>query len=392
MLPERARDFGDPAGVRQWICIPAYKETSLLKVYRSLQGCNIPVPFGIVFLFNAPESAGTAECSLNDAAFDELVQECTMQDPGFAVCLRTYKLPNKKAGVGLARKLAMDLACSLSNRPELTVILCLDADCEVAPNYLQAVHTYFVNHPGMQAASIYFEHRIPPDPALAAGIRAYEMHLRYLKNGLQWAGYPWYYHTVGSSMAVRVAAYLRSGGMNTRQAAEDFWFLQKLMPMGFGEILDTKVYPEARTSDRVPFGTGRSMGDFAISGELLSYDPHIFAALKDLMACMQKGLDPDWASRVHPELKAFCLSAKMDAAWAECRENSRDMASTSKRFWKWWSGIRGIHAVHWLRDRAFPNLPVERALADFLKMTGQTQVGDLLERMRQTDREGGIRP
>ncbi len=361
-------------------------------VYRSLQACKSPVPFGLIILFNAPDSAGAAVQAVNDAAFDELEQECSTRNPGYAVCLRSYVLPDKKAGVGLARKLAMDLACSLSTAPKDNLLLCLDADCEVAPNYLQAVHEYFRNNPSVQAASIYFEHHLPADSVLAEGIRAYEMHLRYLKNGLQWAGYPWYYHTVGSSMAVRAAVYLRCGGMNTRQAAEDFWFLQKLMPMGFGEILSTAVYPEARVSDRVPFGTGRSMGDYAESGEMLSYDPCIFVALKGLMSCMQYGLDPDWASRVHPELKAFCLSAKMDAAWAECLENSRDRASATKRFWKWWSGIRGIHALHWLRDRDFPSLPVERALNDFLEIAGQTQVGDLFARMRQIDRDGGIRP
>ena len=62
-------------------------------------------------------------------------------------------------------------------------------------------------------------------------------------------------------MAVRADAYVKQGGMNRRQAGEDFYFLHKLTKLGqLPEISDAYVYPSARVSNRVPFGTGAAMG------------------------------------------------------------------------------------------------------------------------------------
>jgi hypothetical protein len=48
--------------------------------------------------------------------------------------------------------------------------------------------------------------------------------------------------------------------MNTRQAGEDFYLLQKFIEIGsLQEIRNTAVYPSSRTSLRVPFGTGKAM-------------------------------------------------------------------------------------------------------------------------------------
>jgi hypothetical protein len=40
------------------------------------------------------------------------------------------------------------------------------------------------------------------------------------------------YHTVGSAMAVKAYQYVKVGGMNRRQAGEDFYFIQKLVHSG----------------------------------------------------------------------------------------------------------------------------------------------------------------
>ena len=68
------------------------------------------------------------------------------------------------------------------------------------------------------------------DPTLESsmreGIILYELYLRYLRNAMQWCGYPHSIHTVGSSFAVRASAYVKQGGMNRRQAADDFRILR----------------------------------------------------------------------------------------------------------------------------------------------------------------------
>ncbi len=91
-------------------------------------------------------------------------------------------------------------------------------------------------------------------------ITLYELHLRYYFQGLAYSGFPYVFHTVGSAIAVKALPYVKAGGMNRRQAGEDFYFIQKLVPAGgYFNLNSTTVYPSPRTSSRVPFGTGASM-------------------------------------------------------------------------------------------------------------------------------------
>ena len=86
--------------------------------------------------------------------------------------------------------------------------------------------------------------------------------------------FPFAFHTIGSSMAVRASSYMRQGGMNKRKAGEDFYFQQKIIPLcGFTECNSTVVYPSPRPSYRVPFGTGRAMLGYLQNGEVLTWVP-----------------------------------------------------------------------------------------------------------------------
>ena len=79
---------------------------------------------------------------------------------------------------------------------------------------------------------------------------------------MTFAGLPYSYHTIGSAFAVTAKAYARQGGMNRRKAGEDFYFINKLIKgENFGEITNTTVFPSPRTSNRVPFGTGKAIVD-----------------------------------------------------------------------------------------------------------------------------------
>ena len=131
---------------------------------------------------------------------------------------------------------------------------------------LEEIEKGFRMNPDKDAASIYFEHDLNDTVGIEKEhIIAYELHLRYLIHAQRFCGHPFAYHTVGSSMAVRRQAYMQQGGMNTRQAGEDFYFLQKFIETGkLFEIKSTVVYPQARISLRVPFGTGKAMHQMGI--------------------------------------------------------------------------------------------------------------------------------
>ena len=78
--------------------------------------------------------------------------------------------------------------------------------------------------------------------------------------GLSYAGSPYAFHAIGSTMSCTAEAYAAVRGMNRRTAAEDFHFLDKLAKLGrIGHIEKTTVFPSPRTSHRVPFGTGQRM-------------------------------------------------------------------------------------------------------------------------------------
>src|SRR5262249_26021974 len=145
------------------------------------------------------------------------------------------------------------------------VIVGFDADCRCERNYLTAIERHFERNSNSPGCSIYFEHPLngPLEPAIYEAIAEYELHLRYYVQALRFGGFPHAFHTIGSSMAVRAGVYRKQGGMNKRKAGEDFYFLHKIIPLGgFTNLVETRVIPSPRASDRVPFGTGKAVCDF----------------------------------------------------------------------------------------------------------------------------------
>ncbi len=161
-------------------------------------------------------------------------------------------------GVGLARKIGFDLALALLDWSHEPLFFSLDADTLVDSCYFRAVRGHF-RRAGQGAAVIPFRHQSGVTPEQEAAIRHYELYLRSFLFGLARAGSPYAYHTLGSAFACRAGDYVRAGGMNRRQAGEDFYFLQQLAKTAGVVMLNgTVVSPSPRFSGRVPFGTGQA--------------------------------------------------------------------------------------------------------------------------------------
>ncbi|HKK81062.1 MAG TPA: glycosyltransferase family 2 protein, partial [Prolixibacteraceae bacterium] len=194
----------------------------------------------------------------------------------------------KHAGAGWARKIGMDWAVSLFNQKNNSggIIVSLDADTVVEENYLEAVCHHFLKSPGQIAATIYFEHpheHVEHESAVVL----YELYMRYYKHATEHTGHPNSIYTVGSCFAVKASAYVAQGGMNRRKAGEDFYFLHKLMPLGeVGYISETTVYPSARISNRVPFGTGPALKQFVDGNRDLffTYPLQLFEVLRTFLS------------------------------------------------------------------------------------------------------------
>jgi hypothetical protein len=203
--------------------------------------------------------------------------------------LLTEDLPGRQTGAGLPRKTGMDRAAAqfeAENCPQ-GIIVSLDADCTVASNYLAEIYRYFRQF-GLKSATVEFHHpveHLPANDAIRKAAEVYEAYLRSYRAALEYTGYPYPYYTIGSAFAVTAQTYRQVGGMGKQQAGEDFYFLQKVFPLGKTRFIDTtRVYPAARISDRVPFGTGPAIAQMVNTQqfEKFTYRMEAFTELKQL--------------------------------------------------------------------------------------------------------------
>ena len=234
------------------VVIPCYNEPALLKTLQSLLDCEkISCGVEIIVVINSGEQDLENVLKQNQKTFDEAVEWIRNLSPTLTFpkgegktfhLIQIKNLPKKHAGVGLARKIGMDEAVARFediSKPE-GVVICLDADCTVEKNYLTEIEKHFQQHPKATGCSIYFEHPVEGnefEQKNYSGIINYELFLRYYNRALHYCDFPYAFHTIGSSMAVRNKIYQKQGGMNRRKAGEDFYFLHKIFPLGnFNEL------------------------------------------------------------------------------------------------------------------------------------------------------------
>jgi len=282
------------------------------------------------------------------------------------------ELPLKQGGVGLARKIGLDAALSVMdfNGPDHGLLLCLDADSPVDRNYLSAVRRFYEGR-NMGAAVVAYAHPLPANPKLLAAIVRYELYLRYYVLGLEFAGSPYAFHTIGSTMSCTVRSYSAVRGMNRREAGEDFYFLNKLAKLSpVGTISGTRVYPSPRVSRRVPFGTGQRMKS-SLEGtdrEDIFYDPRIFRILKSWLKGMKTIISNGgdftlrMAEEISPVLPCFLERTQFPDVWAKICRTHRSPEKRHEHFSEWFDGFRTMKLVHHLSDNALPACPVGRAL------------------------------
>lgn len=273
------------------VVIPCYREPDIVKTLESLKACSLPTAkVEVIVLINHSEIALDTIKLFNQNTKSEL-DIWISNNKTTGICFYAVgpvQLQKKWAGAGLARKKGMDEAVrrfSLLAKPN-GIVVSLDADTLVEKNYLIEIESHFKNNPKNIGATLAFEHQKQElDEKQKQGIQLYEAYLKYYKQALDFCGYPYSMFTIGSAFTVLALAYVKRGGMNRRQAGEDFYFLQNLVQIGtVGEIRKTKVYPSARLSDRVPFGTGPILQKWMKGAEDLNqtYNFSAFADLKTL--------------------------------------------------------------------------------------------------------------
>lgn len=288
-----------------------------------------------------------------------------------------------KGGVGLARKIGMDFALTLFENPgnSKNLLISLDADTEVKPNYLSEIKRYFSNHE-YKSAVISYQHQIPDEKKLSLSICAYELFLRHYVAGLKYANSPYSFHTIGSTIVCSSIAYVAVGGMCRKVAGEDFYFLQKLAKYSsVGEINSTTVFPSSRKSGRVPFGTGRKMKELTnIENNYLPfYNTEIFTILKKyLQIFSNKGslftLSGDdimnKAQKIDPSLYNFLIKHNFKNVWGKLKHNSSCENGLFKQFNTWFDAFRTMKLVRYLSDHEYNCIDMYMAIKTLSEIDG----------------------
>lgn len=389
------------------VVIPCYNETGLIQSLESLLACDQSNEFSVevIVIINASESETNDIKELNSNTYKE-AQEWSQKNSSDWINFLIYlnnDLPKKHAGVGLARKIGMDEAVDRFEQIENLngVIVCFDADSKCDSNYLIEIRRQFSLNPKANGASIHFEHPTEGEEystEIYDGIVLYELFLRYYRQAFKYTGHPQAFHTVGSSMAVTTKAYQMQTGMNKRKAGEDFYFLQKIIQLGnFIEINTTRVIPSPRTSDRVPFGTGRALLEFIEGRDLRSaYSFDSFIEIKNFIEAIfnEYRLDGDFGNsfvaQLSPSIKSFLRDSDFGTRSQDLRQYGKNEVTFSKRFYNWFNAFRVLKFVHHSRDNFYPNGNLMKESCQLLDnksspIPPSTEV-ELLKKFRELDK------
>lgn len=389
------------------VVIPSYNEPNLELSLQSILNCDLPQCYvEVVVVINFPE--GSEQEIVDNANYCiQIVANINKQSSNPRLKfypILTGGLQKKHAGVGLARKIGMDEAAwrlLQVNNPK-GVITCYDADSNCMPNYLVELEKLWVNFPKTLACSIRYEHPTTGDEfesRIYQGITLYELHLRYYNQASRLIKFPYAYHAVGSSMACCAESYIKFGGMNRHKAGEDFYFLQKIIPHGnFQELNSTCVYPSPRPSYRVPFGTGRAMSKYLLepNEQILTYDIQSFISLIPLFENIyliyhSNSQDiADWSTLLHPALYEYINHHSFTKKIVEIKANTSNLESFRKRFFFWFDAFMLLKYLNFAHEKHFTRKPVEGeaillAKAIGLKLPENPSSIDLLKSYREKE-------
>lgn len=364
------------------VVIPAYLEDDLAPTLNSLCACNVVNgQVAILIIVNACINASENVIAHQKKTIRQL-EEYTCLNPAITIyTIEAFNLPKKHFGAGLARKIGMDLAVahfSLADNKD-GIIVSLDADSVVEPNYFEAISDFFANTKN-NGCSIRFAHPTQGndfDEAIYTAITQYELHLRYYVQALRFIGFPYAVHTIGSCFAFRASAYVSVGGMNRRQGGEEFYFIQKLLQQGaYGEINNTCVYPSPRMSSRVPFGTGPSVKKMIENKELdyMTYNLQGFIDLKELLDKIEEFYQiseekyNEIILTLPGRVRSFLVNSNFYSDLKPVGDNCSTIAVFKKRFFEVFSAFKLVKYINYTHEHFLERMPVFDAASELFEL------------------------
>jgi hypothetical protein len=278
----------------------------------------------------------------------------------------------KEQGVGLARKIGADLCAYLISikRVEQPWICSSDADAYLPDNYFSALHS---RNKSTVVCCFNFQHS-SDDKRIHQANFLYETALRYYVAGLHYANSPYAFFTIGSLLAFKAEVYVQARGFPKRSAGEDFYLLNKLAKLGCVEFIEEVIVTlEARTSQRVPFGTGPAVQKILDLQERKQdycyYHPEIFILLKATL-CSFSNL---WHHRDDVATWLQQRSTPVSKALTEIGFVSfvnKQINNSEKQFNKqldvWFDAFKTLKFIHSVRANYYQDIPLAQALSKAL--------------------------
>lgn len=372
------------------LTVPAYEEApeTITRLLRSLYEKSTL----IILVVNAQEGAPESARSLNNRlihAIKEGARELwtaqndtgiTLQETLHGTVLLIDKntkgccLP-KKTGVGLARKIAADCALQLiaTGNVRTNWIHCTDADAILHNNYFASSRDIT----GYSAAIYPYVHNINiQDPSHKKALLLYEISLRHYVIGLKHAQSNVAYHTIGSTIAMDAEAYARVRGFPIKESGEDFYLLNKLSKVGKIRRVNTlPIVLDGRFSNRVPFGTGKSVEKISalenLEKDFLFYHPIIFEHLKtwiDFIKYIETQPDIERIKKAFSTLtqhKMLSVALEKTGAFfavATALDCSKKPSVRQQHLDIWFDSFRTLKFIHHLRETAYPSIPLKELI------------------------------
>lgn len=384
------------------VVLPSFKEPNLINTLNSLRENRFSEgTVEVIIVINESDTCGKSITNFHQNQLLETITWAINNNTDKIKFFPIYidKIDSDVAGAGMARKIGMDEAYKRfeSNGNLQGIISNLDADSVVQENYLSELIKIAKNDHKTKAFSIYYEHLLTEhlSEKNRKSIVSYESHLRYYIRMQKLLKLPYAFQTVGSSMAVKAFAYAEAFGMNKRQAGEDFYFLQKFIKTGcFKDINTTAVYPSARISDRVPFGTGKSLNTLMNSNDSLStYNYKSFQSLETLINNLENiyYVYKSNIVKLDKPIFDFLELRNFEKRYLEIKNNTKNFTAFKKRFFRWFDAFILMKYLHFARDNFFPNIPVEDALNFLfhkLNFNVNITIEQKLLKLREIDRNG----
>jgi len=332
------------------VAIPAMDESCSLPVtLNALAKQETAIPIETYVCVNQPESYWDnpdkySICEHNSQTLEYLQHYdfLTLHVLDYSSRGRGWK--GKKFGVGFARKVLFERILSDSDPDD--IIVSLDADTYVKPNYLQSLADNFSANPALNALAVpYYHELVSGEELMNRALLRYELYMRNYAINLLKISSPYGFTALGSAIAMRAVALQKIGNITPLQSGEDFYLVQKFSKMGGLGLFNTEcVYPATRYSDRVPFGTGPAM----LSGAKGAWDSYpiyhhrCFDAVQDAYGRLQELYEDCLSVKENDFLLFLQKDTRKKDIWADIRHNVSDFDHFVKAFHQKADGLRTL--------------------------------------------------